>query len=650
MVLRVWENLLKFLLMRLSIQLGESLRSAYRLGVGLLRKATPRLIPFRWLQNVINSLLPCPQMVQRYIDPEFVIEDFFSLLNKRGIRYTILRWFEDLPNLKQGDDIDMLVHDDDLAKIKDLFVVLPTGTPCDIYSVWPLPGSSYRKGVAYYPSHIAQEILDTSIRYKDIYRVPDPKHHFLSLAYHAVYHKAEESRLAYSQDKPLAAVDGESSYSEKLVALGEACDVKVSPDLQSLHQLLTEQGWTPRIDVLRRIAIGSSWLTSLVHETLSGKAVSSETLRYPLNIHGLRMIIESDCPVFMEYLWRDFCYFRVDEGNYGDPAVRINFLNKEPPWKEITPQTVPLFKTETSTVYKVGPNRYVDHDGEVLVIYDLKRDQGTVYSLDPDAMYRIAYGIIMTRVGCRLDRAGYHRLEALGVSVEDAAFLLLARGGCGKTTLGFELMKNPQVTWLTDDILVVDSAGGVLAFPTSPRLIEGSVVPWLPPAVNLLKAPMPIYPPKVQIPSASILPRVRASAKIRGIFLCMREAGVGPTIKRVGFFAALMGICKNGFDESAFAKRLAYQLRFSPAFLFQTAAIYLSRVRSFVYLAWKVAVYRFEMGGQISENASRLLNMWAAMSDAKDLAGLNSFNDSSASDPSREASNGSKDATLDSNA
>jgi hypothetical protein len=413
-----------------------------------------------------------------------------------------------------------------------------------------------------------------------------------------------------------------------------------------LHQLLTEEGWDPRIDVLRRIAIGSSWLTSLVHETLSGKAVSSKTMRYPLNIHGVRMLIESDCPAFMEYLWRDFCYFHVDEGNYGAPEVRISFLNKEPPWKEITPLTVPLFKTASSTIYKVGPNRYVDHDGEVLAVYDLKREEGTIYSLDPDAMYRIAYGIIMTRVGSRLDLAGYHRLEALGVSVDDAAFLLLARGGCGKTTLGFEMMKNPQVNWLTDDILVVDSAGRVMAFPTSPRLIEGSVVPWLPPAVNLLKAPMPIDPPKVQIPSASILPRVRASAKIEGIFLCTREPGVGPTIKRVGFFAALMGICKNGFDESAFAKRLAYQLQFSPAFLLQTAAVYLSRVRSFIYLARKVAVYRFEMGGQISANATLLLNMWAAMSDHKDLAELNSFNENSASDPSREGSNGSKDASV----
>ena len=630
MVRNIWPNLLKFLLMRLPIQLGESLRSAYRLGVVLLRKATPRAIPY-WLQNLINRLLPCPQMVQRYIDPTLDIEDLFSLLNKRGIRYTILRWFEDLPNLKKGDGIDMLVHDDDLAKIKDLFVVLPTGTPCDIYSVSPLPGSSYRKDVAYYPSHLAQEILDTSVTYKDIYRIPDPKHYFLSLAYHAVYHKAEQSGLPCSKDRPVTTSIGNRSYRESLLTLGESLGVKVIPDLQSLHELLTGCGWTPRLDVLRRIAIGSGWLTSLVHEILTGKAASSETIRNRLNIHGLRVLIESDCPAFMEYLWRDFSYFQAGEGNYGDPAIRISFLNKAPPWKEISPRTVPLFKTATSTVYKVGSNRYVDHDGEVLVIYDLERDEGTVYGVAPDAMYRIAYGLIMTRVGCRLDLAGYHRLEALGVSVEDAAFLLLARGGCGKTTLGFEMMKNPQVNWLTDDILIVDSSGKALAFPTSPRLIEGSVVPWLPPSVNLLKAPMPIDPPKVQIPSASILPRVRASAKIRGMFLCTREPGVGPTIKRVGFFAALMGICQNGFEEGAFSKRLAYQLQFTPAFLFQTAAIYLSRVRSFVHLAWKVAVYRFEMGGQISENASLLLNMWAAKSYDKRRGVLNSVNDISPS-------------------
>ena len=179
----------------------------------------------------------------------------------------------------------------------------------------------------------------------------------------------------------------------------------------------------------------------------------------------------------MEYLRRDFCFFHDTEGDSGDPHVRISFLNKDPPWKEIPHEQCRYSKQPPAPFIKQGPNRYVDHDGEVLAIYDLKRDQGTVYSLDPDAMYRIAYSMLMTRIGFRLDLAGYHRMHALGISVKIRHLLFLARGGCGKTTLGLEMMKHPQVGWLTDDILPVDSNGRALAFPTSPRLIEGSVGP-----------------------------------------------------------------------------------------------------------------------------------------------------------------------------
>jgi hypothetical protein len=611
-VFKLWDNLLKFLLMRWSIRFSERIQSAYRLGVHMMRKANRRVIRFYWLQRMINRLLPCPQMVHRYIDPALGIEKFFSVLNERGVRYTVLRWFEDLPELAKGDDIDMLVHDDDLPKIKDLFVVLPTHFSCDIYGISPLPGSSYRKGVSYYPSYIAQEILDTSVTYKDIYRVPDPKHYFLSLAYHAIYHKAEASRLAYAMDKPPAAVDGPRSYSEKLLALGDACGFQVSPNLGSLHELLTEYGWAPRIDVLRVLAKDSRWLTSLLNETLSGKIVSSKTIRYPLNIHGVRVLIESNCETFMEYVRRDFCFFHDAEGDSRNPHLRISFLNQEPPWEEISPESVPLFKTATSTVYTNGSNRYVDHEREVLAIYDFKRDQGTVYSNDPDAMYRIAYSIIMTRLGLRLDKAGYHRTHALGIAVEDAAFVFLADGNCGKTTLGLEMMKHPQVRWLTDDIVPVDWSGKALALPTSPRIIKGSIVPWLPPSVNLLKSPMPIAPPKVQIPSWSLLPRICASAPIGGLYLCTRKPGIGPFFKRAGFFDASVTICKSGFNTGDFGESWAYRLDFSPIAIYTMATVYVSRLRTFMRLAWTVPVFRFEMGGQISENALLLLNMWKA--------------------------------------
>jgi hypothetical protein len=336
------------------------------------------------------------------------------------------------------------------------------------------------------------------------------------------------------------------------------------------------------------------------------------TMHYPFNVHGVRVLVESNCDTFMDYVRRDFCFFHKPNEDHGAPDVHVTFLNTRPPWEEISRSATPLYKTAGSTVYKEGPNRYVDHGGEVFSVYDLKRDEGTFYSEDPGAMYRIAYAMLMTRIGLRLDAMRRHRIHALAIEVDRAGFLFLGDGGCGKTTLGFEMMKHAQVGWLTDDILPIDENGRALAFPTSPRLIEGSVVPWLPPSVKLVKSPMPKKPPKLQLPSWSILSRVCSSAQLGELFLCRRRPGASPSIRRAGFFEALYGICDNALTGREFGHMKAYHLQFSLSYLYKMSLMYISRVRSFTYLAWTVPVSRFEMGGGISENAALLLHHWAA--------------------------------------
>ena len=606
-----WDNFLKFSILRLWNAFNGTLLSGYRFYVRILRKANRRFNRFAGLQRLINRVFPCPQMVQRYIDPALSIEDFFGLLNKRGVRYAVLRWFEELPDLQKGDDIDLLVHDEDLLKIKDLFVVLPTGVSCDIYSVSALAGASYR-GVPLYPSHLACEILETSVLYKETYRVPDLRRYFFSLAYHAIYHKPEESGLAACKDAAPAASGGQRSYTDTLVRLGESIGIKVSPDLRSLHELLTESGWAPRLDVLRRIAGRSPSLTALAAENSSKRVLPKHTIRYPIDVYGVRVLLESNCATFIDYVQRDYGFFHKPQEDHGAPHVQIMFVNATPPWEEIPLSAVPLFKTDSSIVYKQGAIRYVDHHREVLAIYDLKRDEGTVYSNDPAAMYRIAYSMLMTRIGLRLDAMRLHRMHALGITLNETALLFLGHGGCGKSTLGFEMMKHSQVGWLTDDILPVDAHGRALAFPTSPRLIEGSTIPWLPPQVNLLKSPMPKRPPKLQLPCWSIFPRVQPFAQVGALFLCSRRQGTGPNIRRASFLDSLRGICDNALGSKSFGHTKAYHLEFSVSYLYRMSFTYLSRVRTFIHLAWNVPVFRFEMGEQVSENASLLLDHWAA--------------------------------------
>jgi hypothetical protein len=371
--------------------------------------------------------------------------------------------------------------------------------------------------------------------------------------------------------------------------------------------------------VLMRLAQGvRAWLAPIGRSSRRPQTVpvhvpagpddAATTLRYPIDVHGVRVRIDSDCPRFMEYVRRDFCFFYDGRSSEDRPHVHVTFLVRTPRWEAIPAGAIPLFTTVSSVVYRQGPRRYVDHDGEVLTVYDLKRDEGTVYSADPLAMYRIAYSLLMTRIGFRLDGARRHRLHALGVSVHDAAWLFLGDGGCGKTTLGLELMKQPQVGWLSDDVLPVDPHGRALAFPTAPRLVEGSPVPWLPPSARLARSPVPRHPPKLQVPSWSMLARVRPAAPVRALFLCRQVPdAAGPSLRRVGVLEALRGLCANGLTGRGFGHLMAYHLQFSPWYVLRTAVLHLSRLWTFGRLAWTVPVYRFEMSRQISDNAALVL-------------------------------------------
>ena|SRR5687767_15246933 len=48
------------------------------------------------------------------------LDRFFTRLNAAGCRYVVLRWFERLPQVETGEDIDLLVRDEDVASLKAL--------------------------------------------------------------------------------------------------------------------------------------------------------------------------------------------------------------------------------------------------------------------------------------------------------------------------------------------------------------------------------------------------------------------------------------------------------------------------------------------------------------------------------------------------
>ncbi len=203
---------------------------------------------------------------RRYIHPRLGVEGFFQELRKWNISYSVLRWFETLPHVDEGEDIDILFADSEIHKIENLFKGTKShGIPCDLYTASGLPGTSFR-GIAYFPEHLANEMLSTTDWQEDLIRVPNPRSHYLSMIYHILYHKGYESGLVSSlgEEHSRELPDPETvdhDYPAVLLGCAEKAGMEL-PDmtLESLDDFLKSQGWQPSMDALEKLSARNLWI------------------------------------------------------------------------------------------------------------------------------------------------------------------------------------------------------------------------------------------------------------------------------------------------------------------------------------------------------------------------------------------------------
>lgn len=198
---------------------------------------------------------------RRYLSPTLGVTTFFENLNHKQISYAILRWFEDLPAIAPGEDIDMLVADEDIDTVEYLLQQQPGIIPCDIYTVSGLPGTAY-KNMAYYPPLLAEEILANAIAFKSAFFVPSPKIHFYSLAYHAIYHKGHKSGIPFTSEEAATESNPEHQYRDILENLARSLGIEVEITLESLDRFLTSVNWRPSEDTLARLDSSQIWLNA----------------------------------------------------------------------------------------------------------------------------------------------------------------------------------------------------------------------------------------------------------------------------------------------------------------------------------------------------------------------------------------------------
>ncbi|MEX2309588.1 MAG: hypothetical protein WD738_18580 [Pirellulales bacterium] len=225
---------------------------------------SPRLIAFRVRR-------PRPHKgARRFIPHVLGVEGFFRRMRTSGGRHAVLRWYESLPSVAPGEDIDLLVDDVDLERVRASLDEGPGVQPIDLYSVTGLPGSDYCK-MTYFPPYVAEELLERAVDYRGICRVPAAREHFLSMAYHALYHKGFRSGLVRRGESQPRYSRPDHDYATVLRDLAERLNIDVPITLEDLDEFLDSQGWRPPYDMLVRLSRGNDWLWSLVKRELTAR-------------------------------------------------------------------------------------------------------------------------------------------------------------------------------------------------------------------------------------------------------------------------------------------------------------------------------------------------------------------------------------------
>lgn len=222
---------------------------------------------------------------RRYIDPKIGVAETFKRLNEAGIKYAVLRWFDTLPDIEPGEDIDMLVADEAVDSLDAFFSQkrIRGGIPCDIYSESGVKGTDFQ-GLPYYDKRLAIELLNNTILHNELVKVPSPKYHFLSLAYHVLYHKAQASGLSFEDGSPPMTGIKDHDYAGVLAEQAENLGISVDTTLVGLRQTLEQFDWNPSIDSIRKLALKRPVLNRLLEndtpdEHLKNAEVSAFIIR-----------------------------------------------------------------------------------------------------------------------------------------------------------------------------------------------------------------------------------------------------------------------------------------------------------------------------------------------------------------------------------
>lgn len=207
----------------------------------------------------------------------------FAEFERRGVRYLVMRWFDEVPLTPEArsafvGDVDVLVADEDEAEIARSGARHRGPLAVELRSVHGRVGAY--AGMPYYPPTFADEMLATRVRHPRGFYVPAPKLHVASLLFHLCYQKAEESGIPTGVSG-VPAGKGKRDYAALLTGVFATVGERLPEPLTllALHEYLVARGRDMSFDLLVRWPRDTGWIRHLRSE--SRKRLAAQAARLP---------------------------------------------------------------------------------------------------------------------------------------------------------------------------------------------------------------------------------------------------------------------------------------------------------------------------------------------------------------------------------
>jgi hypothetical protein len=319
-----------------------------------------------------------------------------------------------------------------------------------------------------------------------------------------------------------------------------------------------------------------------------------------LDIYGFRAMITCASPVVLSGIREDFAFFEVDAASESnEDSTRVELFEDDPPYDQVPDASATVF-TPRNVSFRSGDVTYLDYSGRALGIHDREHGVFRIFSRDADLLYEAAYLFLLSQSGEFFDAHHRFRVHALAVSIENRAALVLLPMGGGKSTLGSELLRYPDIQLLSDDSPLIDSTGKVWAFPLRLGLLPGSEGTIAPEKLRMIRRME--FGPKLLVNHCYFADRVVPHADPCLLFLGTRSLRNTCEITPASRFAALRAMFSNCVIGLGLFQGMEFVFERGWWEVLRKTVAAIARLRASLRLIARSKVYHLFLGRDLEQN------------------------------------------------